>query len=136
MRARWRRGEPQIRLDAAQLTALIQPAFPGQAVVDSSPTHGGLSNTNIRLVLSTHEDPCRLRRIEHPRPSQREYIARCGRGRLGIRIQRLAVRSLYVDLSAWAEFLGRARTGEAVAADARAMIRRTLKVLDAASDGP
>ncbi len=61
MRSRWRRLDEQIALSSTQLTAIIQPAFPGQAVVASQPTQGGQANTNIRLELSQHPEPILLR---------------------------------------------------------------------------
>jgi len=57
MRAGWGRAQPELALSTAQLTALVQPAFPGQSVVGSTPVRGGLVNTNIRVDLSEHPEP-------------------------------------------------------------------------------
>ncbi len=43
MRARWGPANQHIALGISDLTALIQPAFPGQAVVASEMTRGGLA---------------------------------------------------------------------------------------------
>jgi aminoglycoside phosphotransferase (APT) family kinase protein len=48
-------------LDLSVLSALIQPAFPDQVVVNSTQAVGGLANTNIRLDLSAHPAPVLLR---------------------------------------------------------------------------
>jgi aminoglycoside phosphotransferase (APT) family kinase protein len=61
MRARWGPPKNQVALSRADLTALIQPAFPGQSVVASELTRGGLANTNVRLELSEHPEPILLR---------------------------------------------------------------------------
>jgi aminoglycoside phosphotransferase (APT) family kinase protein len=61
MRARWGRAEPHFALSSSQLTELIQPAFPGQRVVASHPTSGGLVNTNLQLELSGQTRPVLLR---------------------------------------------------------------------------
>jgi aminoglycoside phosphotransferase (APT) family kinase protein len=50
-----------VALSRSDLTALVQPAFPGQSVVASEPTRGGLANTNLRLELSQHPEPILLR---------------------------------------------------------------------------
>src|SRR5262245_53445605 len=60
MRERWGRAEA-VALTPSQLTALVQPAFPGQSVVTSRLATGGLVNTNIRLELSDHPEPVLLR---------------------------------------------------------------------------
>ncbi len=61
MRARWGRASEELTLDAATLTALINPAFPGQTVLEATPARGGLTNTNLRLRLSGLAEPVLLR---------------------------------------------------------------------------
>src|SRR5579859_5188378 len=61
MRARWGPVANQVALSRSDLTALIQPAFPGQSVVASELTQGGLANTNLRLELSQHPESILLR---------------------------------------------------------------------------
>src|ERR1700674_2997829 len=61
MRARWGPPKNQVALSRSDLTALIQPAFPGQSVVATELTRGGLANTNVRLELSEHPEPILLR---------------------------------------------------------------------------
>jgi aminoglycoside phosphotransferase (APT) family kinase protein len=61
MRERWGRAAEVIELTRDELTTLVQPAFPGQSVVASELTSGGLANTNFRLELSTHPEPIVLR---------------------------------------------------------------------------
>jgi aminoglycoside phosphotransferase (APT) family kinase protein len=61
MRERWGPGAKALELTPAQLTTLIQPAFPGQSVVANELTSGGLVNTNVRLELSAHPRPVLLR---------------------------------------------------------------------------
>jgi aminoglycoside phosphotransferase (APT) family kinase protein len=61
MRAGWGRPDNLVELEASVLTALIQPAFPHQVVVRSTPTAGGLANSNFRLDLSAHPEPVLLR---------------------------------------------------------------------------
>lgn len=61
MREDWNRATPPLNLDAAELTALIQPAFPGERVVAGELTQGGLANTNIRVRLSVADQTLLLR---------------------------------------------------------------------------
>src|SRR5438105_15036284 len=61
MRERWGRGAETIALTPLELTTRVQPAFPGQSVVATDLTSGGLVNTNIRLELSVHQGPVLLR---------------------------------------------------------------------------
>jgi aminoglycoside phosphotransferase (APT) family kinase protein len=61
MRERWGEGQKALMLTRSELTALIQPAFPGQSVLRSELTGGGLVNTNIRLELSVHPRQLLLR---------------------------------------------------------------------------
>jgi aminoglycoside phosphotransferase (APT) family kinase protein len=61
LREDWNRATPALDLGLPELTALIQPAFPGQTVVASEPTQGGLANTNIRIWLSESGQPLLLR---------------------------------------------------------------------------
>ena len=61
LRARWGRADRPLDLSLAELTILVQPAFPEQHVVDAEPTHGGLANTNIRLQLDRYPRPVLLR---------------------------------------------------------------------------
>jgi hypothetical protein len=44
------RATRRIELCLADPTALIEPAFPGQAALASTLTNGGLANTNVRLA--------------------------------------------------------------------------------------
>src|SRR2546430_2121088 len=69
MRARWGRADAPLVLEPSVLTKLIQPAFPDQVVVHSTPAVGGLANTNIRLELSTHPAPVLLRLYTRERAS-------------------------------------------------------------------
>jgi len=69
MRERWRGPESGVALGLADLTALVQPAFPGQQVVDAHVAEGGLSNTSIRLQLSGRSPPL-LMRLYRGGPSQ------------------------------------------------------------------
>jgi aminoglycoside phosphotransferase (APT) family kinase protein len=61
MREDWNRTAAALRLSLAELTHLIQPAFPGRAVVESEVTQGGLANTNIRIRLSGDGPPLLVR---------------------------------------------------------------------------
>lgn len=61
MREAWERQSATLELTGAQVSALLAPAFPGQAVVHHRAVQGGLSNTNIRAILSDHRDPVLLR---------------------------------------------------------------------------
>jgi aminoglycoside phosphotransferase (APT) family kinase protein len=61
MKRHWQRGADFLDLDIASLTALVQPAFPGQEVTEAVPARGGLSNTNYRLTVSGRQSPLRLR---------------------------------------------------------------------------
>jgi hypothetical protein len=65
MRERWGRGAEALALTLSELTRLVQPAFPGQSVVTSDRTSGGLVNTNVRLELSVHPRPVLLRLYTH-----------------------------------------------------------------------
>ncbi|HEX8968252.1 MAG TPA: phosphotransferase [Chloroflexota bacterium] len=65
MRERWGPGTEVLGLTPVELTTLVQPAFPGQSVVASDPTSGGLANTNIRLELSAYPRPVLLRLYTH-----------------------------------------------------------------------
>jgi aminoglycoside phosphotransferase (APT) family kinase protein len=69
MRARWGRADVPLTLEPAVLTALIQPAFPDQVVVNSTLAVGGLANTNIRLDLSAHPAAVLLRLYTRERAS-------------------------------------------------------------------
>ncbi len=74
MREDWSRATPTLDLSLSDLTRLIQPAFPGQTVVESTPTQGGLANTNIRLRLSHEAQPILLRLVvRDPTAARREY---------------------------------------------------------------
>ena len=65
MRERWGRGAQALALTPLELTTLVQPAFPGQSVVASELTCGGLANTNVRLELSARPRPVLLRLYTH-----------------------------------------------------------------------
>jgi aminoglycoside phosphotransferase (APT) family kinase protein len=74
VRKDWNRSTPALDLDAAALTTLIQPAFPGQCVVASEPTQGGLANTNIRVRLSQTDQPLLVRLcVRTPGEVHKEY---------------------------------------------------------------
>lgn len=61
MREHWGPAAEALALTTAELTTLVQPAFPGQSVVAAAATSGGLANTNIRIQLSEHRRPLLLR---------------------------------------------------------------------------
>jgi aminoglycoside phosphotransferase (APT) family kinase protein len=61
VRERWDRGAEALALTLPELTRLVQPAFPGQSVLASEVTSGGLVNTNVRVELSAHPRPVLLR---------------------------------------------------------------------------
>src|SRR5690349_5095390 len=61
MREQWGPGAEALALTRSELTALVQPAFPGQSVTASELASGGFVNTNIRLELSAHPRPVLLR---------------------------------------------------------------------------
>lgn len=61
VRTAWPRSTPALSLDRAALTRLIEPAFPGQSVVEAQPAEGGLANTNIRVRLSETAQPVLVR---------------------------------------------------------------------------
>lgn len=75
MRDTWNRSAPLLTLGMSDLTILIQPAFPGQSVVEAAVTEGGLANTNIRVRLS-HTDQSVLVRlyVRSPRDGRKEYM--------------------------------------------------------------
>jgi aminoglycoside phosphotransferase (APT) family kinase protein len=74
LREDWNRSTPVVDLTPAELTALIQPAFPSYRVVKSEPTEGGLANTNIRVWLSPGERPLLLRLyVRSPGDGRKEF---------------------------------------------------------------
>jgi len=60
-RQRWYPSPPAVDLDLAELTQLIQPACPGAAVIERTPTEGGFANANYRLVLTGRTAPLLIR---------------------------------------------------------------------------
>lgn len=74
MREDWNRSTPLVDLTPAELTTLIQPAFPGYTVVANQPTEGGLANTNIRIWLSPGNRPLLLRLyVRSPGDGRKEF---------------------------------------------------------------
>lgn len=74
LRENWKLAAPDLDLDKAQLTALVEPAFPGQSVTASAQTEGGLANANLRLQLSQRESPLLLRLfMRDPREGAKEF---------------------------------------------------------------
>ncbi|WP_420348985.1 phosphotransferase family protein [Pelagibius sp.] len=61
MRDDWERQEDLIDLSAADIAALLQPAFPGVAIESVAPAKGGKANTNVRVELATPAGPVLLR---------------------------------------------------------------------------
>src|SRR3981081_2310564 len=51
MREKWARAVPAIALSAGEAEVLIAPALPGAKVRSVALVEGGLSNTNLRVVL-------------------------------------------------------------------------------------
>ncbi len=73
MRERWNRASAMHELSKAELERLIKPAFPGASVVNSDFTKGGLANTNIRVDLSTRDEPVLLRIFDRaPQEAEKE----------------------------------------------------------------
>src|SRR5262245_38845557 len=50
MESGWERP-PRVELSAAELSRLIEPAFPGKSIAESSVLAAGLANTNLRFRL-------------------------------------------------------------------------------------
>ncbi len=73
MRENWGSFTDNVALTLAQLSELIQPAFPGQTVVEAATAQGGLANTNVRLRLSGREEPILLRLfVRDPKEAPKE----------------------------------------------------------------
>ncbi len=60
MRSQWKATDI-IALSDVELTELLQPVLPGQQVLHSELTSGGLSNTNIKIDVSGQEAPLLVR---------------------------------------------------------------------------
>lgn len=74
MRDGWNRATAVLELTRAELNKLIEPAFPGQEVLEFEHTKGGLANTNIRLRLSGRERCVLLRLfVRDPGQAEKEY---------------------------------------------------------------
>jgi aminoglycoside phosphotransferase (APT) family kinase protein len=61
VRDAWGLVAPVVDMDLDALSVLVQPVFPGQKVVAATATSGGLANANLKLTLSAHTSPIRLR---------------------------------------------------------------------------
>lgn len=74
MRDGWNRATAILELTREELNKLIEPAFPGQEVIEHEHTKGGLANTNIRLRLSQRERCVLLRLfVRDPQQAEKEY---------------------------------------------------------------
>lgn len=60
MRSKWNPAAT-VSLSNSELTALVQPVFPGASAINSVLTEGGLSNTNIRVDVSGVSAPILVR---------------------------------------------------------------------------
>lgn len=61
MREGWERSTPELDIDRATMTALIQPAFPGASVTADERMTGGRANANYRVEISGRDRPVLLR---------------------------------------------------------------------------
>ena len=61
MRQRWERDSAEIALDRAAVAKLLDPIFPGAAVVSFERVRGGLVNTNLKIFLAGRSVPVLLR---------------------------------------------------------------------------
>ena len=61
MREDWERQNEVIALNAAEITALLEPAFPGATIVSVEPADGGRANTNMKVTQNKSKDPVLLR---------------------------------------------------------------------------
>jgi aminoglycoside phosphotransferase (APT) family kinase protein len=74
LRENWARGVPLLDLSADEITALCEPAFPGQHVVEWGEARGGLVNTNLRVRLSERDEPILLRLyVRDPASARKEW---------------------------------------------------------------
>ncbi len=61
MREGWERSTPELEIDRAAMTALIQPAYPGATVDADERVTGGKANANYRLEIAGRDRPVLLR---------------------------------------------------------------------------
>jgi aminoglycoside phosphotransferase (APT) family kinase protein len=73
MKEHWPRHTPAVSLDAAAVSRLVLPQFPGQAIVSVEPVKGGLINTNLKVRLSGRPGALLLRIYQRGvAPAQKE----------------------------------------------------------------
>jgi aminoglycoside phosphotransferase (APT) family kinase protein len=73
MKEHWPRETPVVTLDAADVGRLVLPLFPGQTIVSVEPVKGGLTNTNLKIRLSTRPGALLLRIYQRGvAPAQKE----------------------------------------------------------------
>lgn len=61
MRENWTRVDQPLTISDSELRTLLHPAFPNARVLHSQPASGGLSNTNIRVLMHDHKAPVLVR---------------------------------------------------------------------------
>jgi aminoglycoside phosphotransferase (APT) family kinase protein len=75
MRERWTRATPPIAIGADEAEALIAPALPGAKVLAVELVAGGLSNTNLRVVLDRAPGAVLLRLWQRDSTQARKEVA-------------------------------------------------------------
>jgi aminoglycoside phosphotransferase (APT) family kinase protein len=88
MKDGWTRHHPEIELDAAAITALLQPAFPGARLTAVERVGGGLINTNLKVVASGIATPVLLRLYQRDPASARKEVAVTARIAGSVRVPR------------------------------------------------
>jgi aminoglycoside phosphotransferase (APT) family kinase protein len=130
MREHWSRSTPLLELSLADLTALVQPAFPGQAVV--APTDGvwgvtAMLDWEFAFSGSPFFDLGNLLRPPLGTLPGFATAVSDGYGGAGGRLSaQWHAMSQLADLLAWADFLNRPTINAALIADARQVIARTM----------
>jgi aminoglycoside phosphotransferase (APT) family kinase protein len=75
MKDGWTRERPEIELDAAAVTAMLQPAFPGARATAIERMRGGLINTNVKVSATGIAEPVLLRLYQRDLSSARNEVA-------------------------------------------------------------
>ncbi|MBS2002362.1 MAG: phosphotransferase [Cyanobacteria bacterium SZAS LIN-5] len=61
MRENWTRADQELTLSESEMQTLLHPVFPNARVLHSQLASGGLSNTNIRVLMHEQKAPVLLR---------------------------------------------------------------------------
>jgi aminoglycoside phosphotransferase (APT) family kinase protein len=73
LRENWGGSQDDVDISLADLSTIVQPAFPGRTVDEAMMARGGLANTNIWLRVSGRDEPVLLRLfVRDPKQASKE----------------------------------------------------------------